>query len=67
MHHSSILEGNVTYMGEKMSNGIFLDTWDRFPNIYDIYDIYEIFQTRRLKYDHYDMSGLNITSNKVLM
>ena len=40
MHHSSNLEGNVTYMGEEESNGSFLDTWARFPNIYDIYDKY---------------------------
>ena len=38
MHHSSNLEGNVTYMGEEESNGSFLDTWARFPNIYGIYD-----------------------------
>ena len=38
MHHSYNLEGNVTYMGEEESNGIFLDTWARFLNIYDIYD-----------------------------
>ena len=39
MHHKSNLEGNVTYMGEEESNGSFVDTWARFPNIYDIYDI----------------------------
>ena len=38
MHHRSNLEGNVTYMEEEESNGSFLDTWDRFRNIYDIYD-----------------------------
>ena len=38
MHHRSNLEGNVTYMGEEESNGSLLDTWVRFPNIYDIYD-----------------------------
>ena len=38
MHHRSNLEGNVTYMEEEGSNGSFLDTWARFPNIYDIYD-----------------------------
>ena len=38
MHHRSNWEGNVTYMEEENSNGIFLDTWARFPNIYDIYD-----------------------------
>ena len=38
MHHSSNLEGNVTYMGEEESNGSFVDTWARFPNIYYIYD-----------------------------
>ena len=38
MHHHSNLEVNVTYMREEESNGSFLDTWDRFPNIYDIYD-----------------------------
>ena len=25
-------------MGEEESNGSFLDTWARFPNIFDIYD-----------------------------
>ena len=38
MPHRSNWEGNVTYMGEEESNGSFLDTWARFPNIYDIYD-----------------------------
>ena len=38
MHHRSNLKGNVNYMGEEESNGSFLDTWARFPNIYDIYD-----------------------------
>ena len=38
MHNRSNLEGNVTYMGEEESNGSFLDTWARFPNIYVIYD-----------------------------
>ena len=38
IHHRFNLEGNVTYMGEEYSNGSFLDTWARFPNIYDIYD-----------------------------
>ena len=38
MHHRSNLEINVTYMGEEESNGSFLDTWARFPNIDDIYD-----------------------------
>ena len=38
MHHRLNLEGNVTYMGEEESNGIFLDTWARFPNIYDTND-----------------------------
>ena len=38
MPHISNWEGNVTYMGEEESNGSFLDTWARFPNIYDIYD-----------------------------
>ena len=38
MPHRSNWEGNVTYMGEEESNWSFLDTWDRFPNIYDIYD-----------------------------
>ena len=32
------LEGNVTYMGEEESNRSFLDTWARFPNIYDTND-----------------------------
>ena len=36
--HRSNWEGNVAYMGEEESNGRFLDTWARFPNIYDIYD-----------------------------
>ena len=38
MHHRSNFKVNVTYMGEEESNGSFLDTWSRFPNIYDIYD-----------------------------
>ena len=38
MDHSLNFKGNVTYIGEKESNGSFLDTWDRFPNSYDIYD-----------------------------
>ena len=38
MPHRSNWEGNVTYMGEKESNGSLLDTWSRFPSIYDIYD-----------------------------
>ena len=38
MPHRSNWEGNVTYMGEEESNGSLLDTWVRFPNIYDIYD-----------------------------
>ena len=38
MPHRSNWEGNLTYMGEEESNGYFLDTWARFPNIYDIYD-----------------------------
>ena len=39
IHHRFNLEGNLTYMGEEESNGSFLDTWARFPNIdYDIYD-----------------------------
>ena len=38
MPHRSNCEGNVTYMGEEESNGSFLDTWARLPNIYDIYD-----------------------------
>ena len=38
MPHRSNWEVNVTDMGEEESNGSFLDTWDRFPNIYDIYD-----------------------------
>ena len=37
MHNRSNLEGNATYMGEEESNGSFLDTWARFPNIYDIH------------------------------
>ena len=36
MHNRSKLEGDVAYMGEEESNGSFLDTWARFPNIYDI-------------------------------
>ena len=31
-------ERNLTYMEEEESNGSFLDTWARFPNIFDIYD-----------------------------
>ena len=38
MPHRSNWEGNINYIGEEESNGIFLDTWDRFPNIYYIYD-----------------------------
>ena len=38
MPHRSNWEGILTYMGEEESNGYFLDTWARFPNIYDIYD-----------------------------
>ena len=38
MHHRSNWEGNATYMEEEESNGIFLDTWARFPNIYDTND-----------------------------
>ena len=38
IHNRSNFQGNVTYMGEEESNGSFLDTWARFPNIYDIYD-----------------------------
>ena len=38
MHHRFNLEENVNYMEEEDLNRIFLDTWDRFPNIYDIYD-----------------------------
>ena len=38
MHHTSNFEENVTYIGHKESNGSFLDTWARFPNIYDTND-----------------------------
>ena len=38
MHHWSNFEGNVTYIEEEDSNGSFLETWARFPSIYDIYD-----------------------------
>ena len=38
MLHMLNWEGNVTYMGEEETNGSFLDTWARFPNIYGIYD-----------------------------
>ena len=38
MPHRSNWEGNVIYMGEEESNGSFLDTWARFPNIYDTND-----------------------------
>ena len=53
-------EGNVTYMGEEESNGSFLDTCARFPNIYDTNDEDAMtFMTycrhSRLKYYHYDM------------
>ena len=68
------MEGNVAYMEEGESNGSFLDTWARFPNIYDIYDTndenamtFMTLQTRRLTSDHYDMLGLNISSKKALM
>ena len=40
MHHRLNLEGNVTYRGEEESNWSFLDTWVRFPNIYDTNDEY---------------------------
>ena len=38
MSHISNLEVNLTSMEEEESNGSLLDTWTRFPNIYDIYD-----------------------------
>ena len=38
MHHRSNWEDNLTYMEEEESNGSFLDTWARFPNIYDTND-----------------------------
>ena len=36
--HTLNCEVNITYMGEEESNGSFLDTWARFPNIYDTND-----------------------------
>ena len=38
MPNRSDWEENVICMGEEESNGSFLDTWARFPNIYDIYN-----------------------------
>ena len=38
MYNRSILEGNVTYIGEEEPNGSFMDTWLDSPYIYDIYD-----------------------------
>ena len=50
MHNRLNLEGNVTYMGEEESNGSFLDTWDRFPNIYDIYDTNDEYAMKFMTY-----------------
>ena len=38
MPHRTNWEGNLAYMGEEEANGRFLDSWVRFPNIYDIYE-----------------------------
>ena len=38
MHYRSNWEGNVTSMEKEESDWSFLETWARFPNIYDIYD-----------------------------
>ena len=48
--HSLNWEGNVTYMGEEESNESFLDTWARFPNIYDIYDTNDKYAMIFMKY-----------------
>ena len=50
MPHRSNWEGNVTSMGEEQSNGSFLDTWARFPNIYDIYDTNDEDATKFMTY-----------------
>ena len=59
MYHRSNLEGNVTYMGEEESNGSFLDTWDRFSNIYDIYDIDDEYAMTFMTYCR--LEALNMT------
>ena len=41
---------NAIYMGEEESNGSFLDTWARFPNIYDIYDTNDEDAMKFMKY-----------------
>ena len=33
----SNFEGNLAYIVEEESNGSFLESWVRFPNIFDIY------------------------------
>ena len=38
MHNMLNWEVNLTYTGEEESNGSFLDTLARFPNIYDTND-----------------------------
>ena len=48
--HRSNWEGNVTYMEEEESNGSFLDTWARFPNIYDIYDTNDEYAMKFMTY-----------------
>ena len=54
MDHRSNLEGNATYMGEEDSNGIFVDTWARFCNIYDIYDTNDEYAMKFMTYCRYE-------------
>ena len=37
-------------MGEEESNGSFLDTWARFPNIYGIYDTNDEYDMKFMTY-----------------
>ena len=37
-------------MGEEELNGSFLDTWDRFPNIYDICDTNDEYAMKFMTY-----------------
>ena len=59
MHHRSNFEGNVTYMGVEESNGSFLDTWARFPNIYGIYDTNDEDAMKFITY--FRLEGRNMT------
>ena len=60
MHHRLNLEGNVTSMGEEESNGSFLDTWARFPNIYDIYDTNDEDAMKFMTYCKHEGSNMTI-------